>query len=128
MRLMISLIHYKNYLHPLMKLVRNKKFSKNFKLSTKRFNDAGEALQAIESDLTESIDNSINEVNQLLDKIYEVNLQIKRFELLGQGKAVTYRDNRQRLLEDLSKLINFSISPEKVNEEETGFKSLYYRI
>ena len=92
---------------------------------TKRFNDAGEALQAIESDLTESIDNSINEVNQLLDKIYEVNLQIKRFELLGQGKAVTYRDNRQRLLEDLSKLINFSISPEKVNEEETGFLNLY---
>ena len=91
---------------------------------TKRFNDAGEALQNIESDLTDSIDFAVQEVNQLLDKIYEVNLQIKRFELLGQGKAVTYRDNRQKLLEDLSKLINFSIDPEKVDQKETGFWNL----
>ncbi len=91
---------------------------------TKRFNDAGEALQNIESDLTDSIDNAVNEVNTLLNKIYEVNLQIKRFELLGQGKAVTYRDNRQKLLEDLSKLINFSVSPEKVNDKDTGFWNL----
>jgi len=91
---------------------------------TKRFNDAGEALQNLEADLSESIEASVDQVNLLLKKIYEVNLQIKRFELLGQGKAVTYRDNRQKLLEDLSKLINFSIEPETINAKETGFWNL----
>jgi len=90
---------------------------------TKRFNDAGQAIDEIDSDLSSSVDAAVGNVNRLLDQIYEVNLQIKRFELLGQGKAVTYRDNRQGLLEDLSKLIDFEIDRE-INQEngnETGF-------
>ena len=45
---------------------------------------------------------------------------------MGQGKAVTYRDNRQGLLEDLSKLINFNISPEvdAATGRDTGFLNL----
>ena len=90
---------------------------------TKRFNDAGQAIDEIDSDLSSSVDAAVGNVNRLLDQIYEVNLQIKRFELLGQGKAVTYRDNRQGLLEDLSKLIDFKIDPEinQDNGNETGF-------
>ena len=96
------------------------------KTLTKRFNDAGNAIDEIDSDISNSVDKSVDSVNRLLDKIYEVNLQIKRFELLGQGQAVTYRDKRQSLLEDLSKFLNFKIQPE-VNAEtknETGFWSL----
>lgn len=93
---------------------------------TTRFNGAGEAIDQIDSDLTDTVERSVKEVNKLLEQIYEVNLQIKRFELLGQGKAVTYRDNRQKLLEDLSQYLNFKFSPE-INPDtgdETGFWNL----
>ena len=90
---------------------------------SKRFNDAGQALDDIESDLSSNVERSVSSVNRLLNQIYEVNLQIKRFELLDRGAAVSYRDRRQGLLEDLSKLIDFKIEPE-VDEnsgKETGF-------
>ena len=85
---------------------------------TKRFNDAGAALDDIETDLTESVQSGVTKVNRLLEQIEEVNIQIRRFELLGQGMAVSYRDQRQSLLEDLSKLINFTTSPE-IREDGT---------
>ena len=102
---------------------------------TKRFNDAGKALDDIDNDLTESVQSAVNDVNKLLGQIEELNIQIRRFELLGQGKAVSYRDQRQKLLEDLSKLIDFKTSPElrevKDNEgnitgyEETPFLEIF---
>ena len=93
---------------------------------TKRFNDAGQSLDRLESDIGKSVQNSVSEANDLLEKIYETNVQIKRFELLGQGKAVTYIDTRQKLLEDLSKLLNFKIEPEidQQTGRETGFLNL----
>ena len=97
---------------------------------TKRFNDAGQAIDVIDSDLSDSVDSAVGNVNRLLEQIYEVNLQVKRFELLGQGKAVTYRDQRQGLLEDLSKLIDFKIDPEISQEtgDETGFGTFPHRV
>ena len=102
---------------------------------TKRFNDAGKALDDIDNDLTESVQSAVTDVNKLLSQIEELNIQIRRFELLGQGKAVSYRDQRQKLLEDLSKLIDFKTSPElrevKDNEgnvtglEETPFLEIF---
>jgi len=94
---------------------------------TKRFNDAGKALDDIDNDLTESVQSAVSDVNKLLSQIEELNIQIRRFELLGQGKAVSYRDQRQKLLEDLSKLIDFKTSPElrEVKDNEgnvTGFE------
>jgi len=93
------------------------------KTLTKRFNDAGSAIDEIDADISSSVEKSVGSVNRLLEQIYEVNLQVKRFELLGQGQAVTYRDQRQKLLEDLSKLINFKIEPEvdADSSKETGF-------
>ena len=96
------------------------------KTLTKRFNDAGKAIDEIDSDISSSVEGAVVSVNRLLDQLYDVNLQIKRFELLGQGKAVTYRDNRQGMLEDLSKLLNFKIDPEvdAGTGRETGFWNL----
>jgi flagellar hook-associated protein FlgK len=93
------------------------------KTLTKRLNDAGSAIDEIDADISSSVEKSVGSVNRLLEQIYEVNLQVKRFELLGQGQAVTYRDNRQKLLEDLSRLINFKIEPEVDADslKETGF-------
>ena len=71
----------------------------------KRFNDAGNSLEEIESDLSETVTRGIEDVNRILAQLHEVNKQVRRFELQDKGKAVTYRDRRQALLEDLSKLI-----------------------
>ncbi len=93
---------------------------------TKRFNEAGRAIDDIESDLSANVERSVAGINKLLKQINEVNKQIKRFELLDRGAAVSYRDRRQGLLEDLAKLIDFSIEPEvDVNTgRETGFWNL----
>ena len=80
-------------------------------------------MDEIDSDLSANVERSVDSVNRLLNQIHEVNLQIKRFELLDRGAAVSYRDRRQGLLEDLSKLIDFKIEPEIDGEtgRETGF-------
>ena len=67
----------------------------------KRFNEAGHSLEQIENDISEVIKRSTEQINILLSQIHEVNTQVRRFELLDQGKAVSYRDHRQKLLEEL---------------------------
>ena len=66
----------------------------------------------VEEDLSETVRRSVDDVNRVLAQLHEVNKQVRRFELQDKGKAVTYRDRRQALLEELSQLI------EKYNEEE----------
>jgi len=93
---------------------------------TKRFNEAGQSLEQIESELTTTIERSVEEVNRILAQIHETNVQVRRFELLDQGKAVSYRDERQALLESLAGYVNFSTKAE-VNDQNkpTGFLNLF---
>ena len=93
---------------------------------TKRFNEAGKSLEQIESELTGTIERSVDDINRILDQIHETNLQVRRFELLDQGKAVSYRDERQALMERLAGYVNFT-TKEEVNEQNkpTGFLNLY---
>ena len=93
---------------------------------SKRFNDAGEGLDEIDSVLSSNVEQSVSSVNRLLKQLHEVNLQIKRFELLDRGAAVSYRDRRQGLLEDLSQLIDFKIDPEV--DEKTGRETGFWEI
>jgi len=92
----------------------------------KRFNEAGKSLESIESDLTETIERSVVDVNRILAQIHEANIQVRRFELLDQGKAVSYRDERQALLEQLAGYVNFTTQAE-VDEQNnpTGFLNLF---
>ena len=93
---------------------------------TKRFNEAGQSLEQIESELSKTFERSVDEVNRILGQIHEANLQVRRFELLDQGKAVSYRDERQALLEKLAGYVNFTTQAE-VNEQNkpTGFLNLF---
>ena len=67
---------------------------------TKRFNEAGHSLENLESDISEIIQRSVSQVNTVLAQIHEANTQVRRFELLDQGKATLYRDQRQKLFEE----------------------------
>ncbi|MBC8349930.1 MAG: hypothetical protein H8E24_15125 [Verrucomicrobia bacterium] len=75
----------------------------------KRFNESGEKFESIEADLTATVKQSVVQINTILEKLHEVNQQVRRFELQDKGKAATYRDRRQQLLEDLSKLMDFKV-------------------
>ena len=95
----------------------------------KRFNDAGNSLEEIESDLSETVTRGIEDVNRILAQLHEVNKQVRRFELQDKGKAVTYRDRRQALLEDLSKLIEIRAEEDvEVNSgESSGFINVFVK-
>ncbi len=93
----------------------------------KRFNDAGQSLEDIEYDLTQTVQRSVDDVNRVLSQLHEVNKQVRRFELQDKGKAVTYRDRRQALLEDLSKLMEVKVEEgaDAATGEATGFINVF---
>ena len=94
---------------------------------TKRFKEAGQSLEQIEGDVSEVIKRSTDKINNLLGQIHEANTQVRRFELLDQGKAVSYRDERQKLFEELGGYINFSQEDDiSANTGKTsGFVNLF---
>ena len=106
--------------------IRQELFNKVQTLA-KRFNDAGQSLEDIEYDLNQTMRRGVEDVNRLLTQLHEVNKQVRRFELQDKGKAVTYRDRRQALLEDLSKLmeIKVDIGEDSASGEATGFLNVY---
>ena len=94
---------------------------------TKRFNEAGVSLENLESDISEIIQRSVTEINSILSQIHEANTQVRRFELLDQGKATMYRDQRQKLFEELGGYINFTKENDisEATGKESGFVNLF---
>ncbi len=94
---------------------------------TKRFNEAGQSLEQIEEDVSEIIKRSTEKINILLGQIHEANTQVRRFELLDQGKAVSYRDQRQKLFEELGSYINFTQEDDvsATTGKTSGFVNLF---
>ena len=92
-----------------------------------RFNETGENLDRIDTDLTATIDRSVEDINRLLSQIHEVNKQVRRFELQDSGKAVSYRDRRQALLEELAGYINFTFEEDvdPTTNKTSGFLNLF---
>ena len=92
-----------------------------------RFNETGTNLDQIDSDLTDTIVRSVDQVNSLLEKLHEVNKQVRRFELQDKGKAVVYRDRRQALLEELATYLNFSFEDDidAATGKASGFVNLF---
>jgi flagellar hook-associated protein FlgK len=97
----------------------------------KRFNEAGQKFEDIEADLTATAGNAVSQVNAILEKLHEVNKQIRRFELQGKGLATSYRDRRQQLLESLAKLMDvrveddFEIDPTTKEKKASGLINLF---
>ena len=104
--------------------IRQELFNKTQTL-VKRFNDAGRSLDSIEDDLSVTVKRSVDDVNRVLAQLHETNKQVRRFELQDKGKAVTYRDKRQALLEELSQLMDFKVEEDVVDGKPSGFLNLY---
>jgi len=78
---------------------------------TDAFNHAARQLSDLKSDLTDNIDVKVTEVNSLLQQVRNLNNEIYRIEGLGND-ANDLRDQRDVLMDDLSKIINVSVVEE----------------
>jgi len=67
-----------------------------------------ESLEDYQSNIDEEVKANVDEVNSIIQQIAHLNKKIETVELGGREKANDLRDRRDLLLDDLSKLINFS--------------------
>jgi flagellar hook-associated protein 1 FlgK len=80
-----------------------------------RAKDIYNQLCEYQIDLNTKIKNSVNEINDLGNKIYDLNQKIVKIEMAGIENANDLRDMRNMYLDDLSKLIDI-----EYYEEPTG--------
>lgn len=73
-------------------------------------------LKNYQSNINEQIKEDVNRVNEIGNKIYELNLQIQKVEAAGVETAMTLRDERDNLLDELG-----SYGRVEVTEDATGF-------
>ena len=59
-------------------------------------------LQSYQSNLNEQIEDGINRVNEIGKRIYELNLYVQKVEAAGVETAMTGRDERDALLDELA--------------------------
>ncbi len=73
-------------------------------------------FQSYQSNLNRQIEEDVNRVNEIGDRIYELNLYIQKVEAGGVETAMTYRDERDALLDELSGYAKI-----EAYEDQTGF-------
>ncbi|TLS50570.1 flagellar hook-associated protein FlgK [Paenibacillus antri] len=79
------------------------------------FNHAAKQLSDLKADLTDNIDVKVTEVNTLLEQVATLNQEIYRIEGFGNN-ANDLRDQRDNLVDQLSKVINVTVV-----EEDRGY-------
>ena len=73
-------------------------------------------MKSYQSNINEQIKDDVDRVNKIGNRIYELNLQIQKEEAGGQETAMTLRDERDNLLDELGGYGSVSIK-----EDATGF-------
>ena len=76
-------------------------------------------LQSYQMNLNAQITDDVTAVNDIGNRVYELNLQIQTVESNGQETAMTLRDERDLLLDELGKYTKF-----ECHEDATGFVSI----
>ena len=73
-------------------------------------------LQNYQSNINTQIQDDINRVNEIGNRIYQINLEIQKVESGKVETAMTLRDERDRLIDELSAYTDIN-----VKEDATGF-------
>jgi flagellar hook-associated protein 1 FlgK len=73
-------------------------------------------FQSYQSNINDQIKEDVERVNEIGNRIYELNLQIQRTEAAGVETAMTLRDERDNLLDELA-----TYGSIEVKEDATGF-------
>lgn len=81
-----------------------------------RSNSLYSDLQNYQSNLNKQIKDAVSEINEIGNKIYQLNLNIQKVEVGGVETAMELRDQRDHLLDELAKYGAIS-----TREDQTGF-------
>lgn len=81
-----------------------------------RFSALYSDLQSYQYNLNNQVKEKINNINDIGDQVYQLNLYIQKVESAGIETAMTARDQRDVLLDELSGYVNITYS-----EDATGF-------
>lgn len=73
-------------------------------------------LKSYQSNLDTQISDNVKKVNEMGNRIYELNLQIQKVEASGVETAMTLRDERDYLVDQLAAIVKT-----EVKEDATGF-------
>lgn len=65
-------------------------------------------LREYQVNLNTQINNEVNEINSIAEKIKELNLKIRQYESNGMENANDLRDSRNKLLDELGQLVNIT--------------------
>lgn len=84
-----------------------------------RVNAIGDQLRSYQKNLDTEIVDTVNQINQLADKIYSLNVKIQGIEAAGVESANDYRDARDLAIDELAQLVKISCS-----EDEKGFVNI----
>ncbi len=95
--------------HPVETIWQNQAVSSAQIMATK-FNTLGQFLTTLESQISLEAENIIDQINVLAGKIAELNGNIERQEI-SSGQANNLRDQRDRCITELSKLISVETEP-----------------
>ena len=94
-----------------------------------------DGLKAYQSNLNTKLDNDVKRINEIGKSIYELNLQIQKIEAGGTETAMTLRDDRDALLDELGSLAKITYSESfdgvvRVKLEGTDFvlESAHYEM
>jgi len=94
-------------------------FIGNAKNLVDTFNKIGTSLSTLESDITSNVTIKLNQANTILDGITQLNDTIRKIEMLGDN-ANDYRDQRDVLLDELSKIVDVQYA-----EDASGMVNVY---
>jgi len=76
---------------------------------TKKINELSQTIQDTRFAVDQEINNTVREMNGLLNKMFEINTSIKEASRLG-GDSNALLDLRDKVLEDISKIIDVKVS------------------
>src|SRR5699024_7175952 len=85
------------------------------------FNHISKSLENVRSVLKAEIDNKVDHTNSLLKQIHNINEQIKQIEPHGYVPNDLY-DDRDRLIDELSDIVNINVEYEKTSENSSGIQ------
>lgn len=72
-----------------------------------KLNVTSDRFADLREDLTLQVETDLGNANRLVEEVARLNAEIARAESVGAGQALSLRDQRQALLEDLSEIIQF---------------------
>ena len=88
---------------------------------TDYFNNMYGNLQEMQKDINLEIQQNVDEINSIAQKIATLNKQINTIELSG-AKANDLRDQREKLIDDLSEIVDVTVTEYEIGDDNNPYR------